>query len=46
MLPSADLVIEAVAEDASVKLGLFEKLASVTKNSCILASNTRSGEGC
>eukprot|EP01084_Bolivina_argentea_P305257 527323_1 len=42
MLPSADLVIEAVAEDESAKLGLFEKLATVTKNSCILASNTSS----
>jgi len=39
---SADLVIEAVPEDLSLKCNLFEKLHTITKPSCIFASNTSS----
>jgi 3-hydroxybutyryl-CoA dehydrogenase len=37
-----DLVIEAVFEDKSVKLSIFNKLNSLVKSDCIFASNTSS----
>lgn len=37
-----DLVIEAIIENSEIKKQLFHQLESVTKNDCILASNTSS----
>jgi 3-hydroxyacyl-CoA dehydrogenase len=39
-LRDADWVIEAVAEDAGIKRGLFRKIAPYLKSSAILSSNT------
>lgn len=38
----ADLVIEAATENVEVKLNIFRQLDSLTKEDCILASNTSS----
>ena len=37
-----DLVIEAATENLDIKMSIFAKLDLVTKDSCILASNTSS----
>lgn len=37
-----DLVVEAIIENSEIKKQLFHQLESVTKNDCILASNTSS----
>ncbi len=39
---SADLVIEAIIEDLSVKQQVFKNLEEVVSSSCVLASNTSS----
>jgi len=39
---NADIVIEAIIENLSAKVQLFEKLDKLTKPECILASNTSS----
>jgi len=39
---NADIVIEAIMENLSAKVQLFEKLDKLTKPECILASNTSS----
>jgi 3-hydroxybutyryl-CoA dehydrogenase len=39
---NADIVIEAILENLSAKVQLFEKLDKLTKPECILASNTSS----
>jgi len=41
-LAPAELVVEAVTEEAEVKLGIFRKLEAVTRPEVILASNTSS----
>lgn len=41
-LADCDLVIEAITENPSIKLPLYEELGRITKASCILASNTSS----
>ncbi len=38
----ADLVVEAIIENAAAKTALFEKLDQITRPDCILASNTSS----
>jgi 3-hydroxybutyryl-CoA dehydrogenase len=38
----ADLVVEAIIENAAAKIALFKQLDEVTKPECILASNTSS----
>ena len=37
-----DLIVEAVFEDKSVKLSIFNKLNTIVKSDCIFASNTSS----
>jgi len=39
---NADIVVEAIIENLSAKVQLFEKLDKLTKPECILASNTSS----
>jgi|SRR3954447_21059026 len=39
---NADIVVEAIMENLSAKVQLFEKLDKLTKPECILASNTSS----
>ncbi|GAB3825924.1 3-hydroxyacyl-CoA dehydrogenase family protein [Hymenobacter jeollabukensis] len=39
---NADLVVEAATENVSIKLDLFRQLDELTKDSCILATNTSS----
>jgi 3-hydroxybutyryl-CoA dehydrogenase len=39
---NADLVIEAATENEGIKLNIFKNLESLTKPTCILASNTSS----
>ena len=41
-LRDADIVIEAIIENASAKTDLFRQLDAITKPECILASNTSS----
>jgi 3-hydroxybutyryl-CoA dehydrogenase len=41
-LRDADIVIEAIVENASAKTDLFRQLDAITKPECILASNTSS----
>lgn len=41
-LKDADMIIEAVKEDQSIKTRLFEQLSLITKPTAILASNTSS----
>ena len=41
-LESADVIIEAVFEDLTLKRGIFAEIDRVAKASCILASNTSS----
>jgi 3-hydroxyacyl-CoA dehydrogenase len=41
-LSDCDLIIEAITENAAIKLPLYEELGELTKPSCILASNTSS----
>jgi 3-hydroxybutyryl-CoA dehydrogenase len=38
----ADVIIEAIAEDISAKVNLFNQLAAINKSSTVLASNTSS----
>jgi 3-hydroxybutyryl-CoA dehydrogenase len=38
----ADMVLEAIVENLSVKVELFRQLAAINKEDCILASNTSS----
>lgn len=37
-----DMIVEAITENPVIKLPFFEKLASITRPDCILASNTSS----
>lgn len=39
---SADLIIEAIVEDLAIKLPLFENLGKISRDNCILATNTSS----
>jgi 3-hydroxybutyryl-CoA dehydrogenase len=41
-LKNADLIVEAISEDKSVKLKVFNQLDSICGKDCILASNTSS----
>ncbi|HXG59474.1 MAG TPA: 3-hydroxybutyryl-CoA dehydrogenase [Thermoanaerobaculia bacterium] len=41
-IAAADIVIEAIIENAAAKAQLFEKLDRITRPECILASNTSS----
>jgi len=42
VLGNADVVVEAILEDAAAKAALFQKLDRATKPECLLASNTSS----
>lgn len=41
-LKEADIVIEAVSENESLKMKIFRELDEITQESCVLASNTSS----
>ena len=41
-LADCDLIIEAITENPKIKLPLYKELGEMTKQSCILASNTSS----
>lgn len=42
LLNNCDLAIEAATENKSIKLNIFQSLSNITRESCVLATNTSS----